>query len=299
MGLARFRRPLATDGAALVVPSGFVYPGNTGFFASGNDSTDSVRLVWNKLRAAAGGNADLVVPPLSEGFTATWLCKPAAMQPSYSIGFFHAPDLPTWEAQVGDPDDASGWLGAGCHPYPVPSDEVSPVTHNSWEISHNWIDLVDYSTGAEAIISEYGRIYRQVFRASVEVGGIRYEYWTDYEEDPTLVIDSLANGGSYDTRPECSDDVRAIQQGGPSWALGRETYNGLVTLPDMYGRRLTDSEIESMIANPYHSSIVDDLFYTKRRTTGPTDLEDESGHGNTPVFVLGSSASLPATADAV
>lgn len=277
-------------------PVGFVYPGNPGFFGVGTSPEDSVRLVWcNEL------NSNLVVPKLTEGFTATWLCVPDSLRPHYQVGFFHTPDMPTWEAQIGNTNDSSGWVGAGCHPYPLPDDESSPVTSNAWEISARFIDHVHYTNSNVATITQYQRLYRQVYRAIVHPGGVQHLFYPDYENDPTLVIDTLSSagfGGELDTRPECSDLKRAVQQGDAGWALGREKAKGIWTMPTMVSRTLSLAEVDTLIVQPDHASIVDDLFYHNMDPSDANDLDSRIGPANRPVWVLGASASLPPVAEA-
>lgn len=297
MATTRSNIVIATPISAAI--RGFTYPGNPGFFSVGTSPNDTVRLVW-----CNDHNSNLIVPKLTEGFTAIWYCIPYSMRTHYQVGFFHTPDMPTWEANVGDPNDSSGWVGAGCHPYPLPDDEVNPVTSNAWEISTRWIDHVQYDTGAVATITEYQRVYCQVYIAVAHAQGVQHLFMPDYVDalNPGPVIDSLAwaidGPGDYDDRPECSDLKRAVQQGDAGWALGREKARGIWTMPSMIAKTCTLIEVDEIIADAANSSVVADIFYHNWNPVDTDDLDSRIGAPNRPVWLLGSSASLPPVAEA-
>jgi hypothetical protein len=165
------------------------------------------------------------------------------------------------------------------HPYPVNASGQTDRNELNRQV-HSLADATDFPANtanwADYLVS-HNQWYLHVVRIINNGGGnVRYEFYPDYENNPGLRLAKDYTGRSG--QPQ--DPV--IAWGDAPHAGGQEIMSGILRDIHIYSDLLSLSEINQELTSA--GSSAGTLWYYKPDPT-PTDIADESGSGNDPVWI--------------
>lgn len=213
---------------------------------------------------------------VGDGLTYIWraLYRAQNASPGYVTTFFYSDDN-NWFEGGGD------GRGYGMTGFPVDANFDTDFGATLDRHIHSLADGTDFpanQSNASDYEITYGQWYTQVARiVHTSSTVVTYDYYPDYESDPTLLLTKTYTAGARNGAP--NDPV--LMWGDAPHAQGQEVMSGVLRGFQIYDTLLSLADIDSELSTP---GSVQTPWYLKLNPT-PTDIADDSGNAHNPAWV--------------